>query len=178
MLKDVLEYLPQITQIEIYNWLKEREDLEEKIEEIRFRINQNLTLKVGQDIVMLNTKITKDIMEETFENICEKSIYSYTKQISEGFITLKGGNRVGIAGSAVMEGEKIINLNYISSLNFRIARQIFDSSTPFLKYIIDIENDTIFNTLIAASPGAGKTTIIRDLVRKISNRNSRDKLFS
>ena len=156
MLGDVLEYLPLMIRGEINNLLKEKSEVEERIEEIRFRINQNLSLKVGQDKVVLNTKITKDIMQETFENICEKSIYSYTKQISEGFITLKGGNRVGISGRAVLEGEKIINLNYVSSLNFRIARQIKDCSNPFLKYIIDIQNNTIFNTLIVSPPGARK----------------------
>ena len=156
MLIDVLEYLPQEIKTEIFNLLREKEGIEEKIEEIRLRTNRNLTLKIGQDILTLNPKITRETMQETFENICEKSIYSYTKQISEGFITLKGGNRVGITGSAVLEGEKIINLNYISSLNFRIARQVKDVSNPFLKYIIDIQNNTIFNTLIASPPGARK----------------------
>ena len=63
-------------------------------------------------------------------------------------------------------------MNYISSLNFRIARQIKDVSNPILKYVIDLENNSIYNTIIASPPGAGKTTILRDMVRKISNRNA------
>ena len=63
-------------------------------------------------------------------------------------------------------------MNYISSLNFRIARQIKDVSDSILKYVINLEDDSIYNTIIASPPGAGKTTLLRDFVRKISNRNS------
>ena len=168
MLSEILNYLSKNLRetINIYN--KEKH-IEEKIEEIRIRTNKNINIKVGQDLIMLEHKVTQEEIEETFENICEKSIYSYTKQIAEGFITIIGGNRVGITGSAVIENEKVINLNYISSLNFRVARQIKDVAIPFLKYVIDIENNTIFNTLIVSPPGGGKTTILRDLIRIISN---------
>lgn len=177
MVNEVMEYFPESIKNEVYNYIKEKDNIENLIEEIRLRINQNIIIKIGQDLVRLNNKITKIELTEIFENICEKSIYAYTKQISEGFITIKGGNRVGITGSAVIENGKVINMNYISSLNFRIARQIKEVSIPILKYVIDIQNDTIFNTLIVSPPGGGKTTILRDLIRKISNRNSRDKFF-
>lgn len=176
MLKDVLEYFPEELNNVITNFLKSKNIKE--IEEIRLRINQNISLKIGQSKIMLPKKITNKSLEEVFENICEKSIYTYTKQISEGFITIKGGNRVGIVGSPVIDNEKIININYISSLNFRIAKEIKDVSIPFLKYIIDLENNTIFNTIIASPPGGGKTTLLRDLTRKISNRNRRNRFSS
>ena len=159
MIKEVLDYLPNILKTCIENYKKD--NLENNLEEIRLRINQNLALKIGQDIIMLKHKITREEMQEAFENICEKSIYSYTKQISEGFITIKGGNRVGITGTVVIENEKVININYISSLNFRIAKQIKEISIPLLKYIIDIENDSIFNTLIVSLPGARKNYNIK-----------------
>jgi stage III sporulation protein AA len=169
-----MEYLPEPIRKEIKNYIKEKNNIENLIEEIRLRINQNLTLKIGQDIQMLNYKITREEITEAFENISEKSVYSYIKQIAEGFITIKGGNRVGITGSCVIENEKITNINYISSLNFRIARQIKDIAIPFFKYVIDIQNNTIFNTLIVSPPGGGKTTLLRDLTRNISNRNTRN----
>ena len=75
----------------------------------------------------------------------------------------------GISGNVIMEDGKIINISNISSLNFRIARQIKGCSNKVLRYIIDIENKTIYNTIIVSPPGAGKTTILRDAVRKISN---------
>ena len=179
MLNEVLVYLPKTIQSilnqDFTNKINEPNYLN-SIEEIRLRTAKKLTIKVGQDIKILNYKVSQKEIEETFENICEKSIYSYTKQISEGFITIKGGNRVGITGSCVIEENTIKNINNISSLNFRISKQIKDVSVPFLKDVIDIENDTIFNTMIVSPPGCGKTTILRDLVRKISNRNTRNRI--
>ena len=172
MLKEVIEYLPIHIKSIINTYLEKNAHFADSIEEIRIRSNGNLSLKIGQEIISLYSNITKEEMKETFDNICEKSIYSYTKQISEGFITIKGGNRVGITGSVVIENDKVININYISSLNFRIARQIKDVSNPILKYVIDLEKNSIYNTIIASPPGAGKTTMLRDLVRKISNRNA------
>ena len=179
MIKEILEYMPK-TLIEVLNqYIKsDNEKIEYKInniEEIRLRAEQNLCIKMGQDMKELRHKVSKKELEETFENICEKSIYSYTKQISEGFITIKGGNRVGITGSCVVEEDKVENINNISSLNFRVARQIKDVSVPLLKDVIDLSNNTIFNLMIVSSPGGGKTTILRDLVRKISDRNSRNR---
>lgn len=162
MLKEVIEYFPLAIKMEILSFIKEKKT-EDFIEEIRLRTNRNLSLKIGQEIILLNHKITTQEMAETFENICEKSIYSYTKQIAEGFITIKGGNRVGITGSCVIENGKVSNMNYISSLNFRIARQIKEVSVPLLKYVIDLPNDTIFNTLILSSPGARKNNHIKRL---------------
>ena len=169
MLNEVIEYFPLSIKSVINSYLEKNKSLENSIEEIRIRSNGNLSLKIGQDLITIFSNITKGEMQEIFENICEKSIYSYTKQIAEGFITIKGGNRVGITGSAVIENGRVINLNYISSLNFRIARQIKDVSNSILKYVINIQNNSIFNTIIASPPGGGKTTILRDLVRKISN---------
>ena len=174
MLQDVMEYLPASIQKEMEDYQKKQNN----IEEIRIRINQNISLKIGQEMKIIMHKITKQEIEEIFENICEKSIYSYTKQISEGFITIKGGNRVGLTGSCVIKNGKVENINGISSLNIRISKQVKNASLPILKDIIDIENDNIFNTMIVSPPGGGKTTILRDLACKISNRNTRNRFFS
>lgn len=172
MLTEVIEYFPKSIQNIIDLYITKNKSKENLIEEIRLRSSGNLSIKIGQELINLSSSITKEDMQETFENICEKSIYSYTKQISEGFITIKGGNRVGITGSVVMEKDNVINMNYISSLNFRIARQIKDVSDSILKHVINIQDNSIYNTIIASPPGAGKTTMLRDFVRKISNRNT------
>lgn len=86
-----------------------------------------------------------------------------------GFVTVKGGHRVGITGSCVVEDGKIININYINSLNFRISRQIIGSSERILKHVLNLKNNSVYNTLIVSPPGFGKTTILRDLVRQVSN---------
>lgn len=141
----------------------------DKLEEIRIRSNQNIILKFNDKEEFINYIVTPNDILETLQNICENSIYSYQKEICQGYITVKGGHRVGITGNCVIEDGKIININYISSLNFRIAKQIIGCSNEVLKYIINEENNSIFNTLIVSLPGAGKTTLLRDIVRNISN---------
>ena len=110
---------------------------------------------------------SKDIMQ-ILQHICDNSIYSYQNQICEGFITIAGGHRVGITGNVVIKDGKVTNISYISSLNFRIAKQIFCSKMA-LQYILDIENNTIYNTLVVSPPGRGKTTLLRDIVKNISD---------
>ena len=61
-------------------------------------------------------------------------------------------------------------MKYITSLNFRIAKQVIGCSKSALKYILNIKENSIYNTIILSPPGRGKTTILRDLVRTISNR--------
>lgn len=138
------------------------------LEEIRLRTTRPLILKFSESELALDYIVSTEDILETLQNICENSIYSYQNQICSGFITIRGGHRVGIAGNIVMEKNQIINVNYISSLNFRIAKQIKGCSNKILKYILDMENNTVFNTLIVSEPGAGKTTILRDTVRRIS----------
>ena len=86
-----------------------------------------------------------------------------------GFVTIKGGHRVGISGSCVIENSKVININYIYSLNFRIAKEIIGSGQRVLREIINTENNSIYNTLIVSPPGCGKTTVLRDIVRSLSS---------
>lgn len=69
----------------------------------------------------------------------------------------------------MVEENKVININYIYSLNFRIAKQILGSSNKIIEYVLDKEKNSIYNTLIISPPGYGKTTILRDLIRQISS---------
>ena len=112
-------------------------------------------------------------MLETLEKVTENSIYTYENQISNGFITLHGGHRVGIVGNAISENNKIINISYISGMNFRIAREIRGCGNFIIK---NIYNQGEFqNTLIVGIPGSGKTTLLRDLIRQISDGNQHSK---
>ena len=74
---------------------------------------------------------------------------------------------MGLAGSVVIENNKVKNINYISNLNFRIAKQILGAADKIIPYVID--NNSVKNTLIVSPPGAGKTTLLRDTIRQISN---------
>ncbi len=139
------------------------------IEEIRIRVGRPIILKKANEEICIKYNITNLDIQEILQKICDNSIYAYQKEICEGFITIKGGHRIGVTGSVIIENKKIININYISSLNFRIARQKIDCSNCLLKYIIDIKSNNIYNTLLIAPPGGGKTTMLRDIIRKISD---------
>lgn len=170
-MESILKYFP----MNIYKILQEIINQNIKIDilsnaiEIRVRLNRPIIIRLRNIDIIAKYKITEKDMLYIMEKICENSLYAYKEQICQGFITIKGGHRVGITGTCVIENEKICNIKYITGLNFRIAREIKDVAIPFLKEVIDIKNNTIFTTLIVSPPGGGKTTVLRDLIRIISN---------
>lgn len=94
------------------------------LEEIRLRVNRPILLKIGPLEIKIDHIITSEEILETLQHICDNSIYSFQNQICNGFITIKGGHRIGITGNVVIKDDKVINISYVSSLNFRIAKQI------------------------------------------------------
>lgn len=168
-LQEILIYFPT----NLYNLLRQaieqNSSLEEKLQEIRIRVNRPILLKTRDVDYMIEYNVSQTEILQILERLCENSIYAYKQQICEGFITVKGGHRIGLTGTAVADENKIINIKYITSLNFRIARQVLNCSNRILPQIIDSENNTIFTTLIVSPPGKGKTTILRDAIRQISN---------
>lgn len=139
----------------------ETEDEFDFLEEIRIRNHQNIILKFNAYEEIIDHIVTQRDILETLQNICENSIYSYQKEICEGYITIKGGHRIGITGACVIENNKVINIKYISSLNFRIAKQIIGSSNNMLQHIINEENNNIYNTLIVSLPRSRKNNITK-----------------
>lgn len=166
-LKAILGYFP----IRIRETILENinPNLSEFVEEIRIRPNRPICIKIGQEIMMIEYIVKVQEVEEIFTKICENSIYSYRNEICEGFLTIRGGHRIGITGTVITDEKVIKNINYISSLNFRIAREKKGSSREIIRYIVNQEENTIYNTLIISPPGCGKTTILRDIIRNISN---------
>jgi stage III sporulation protein AA len=141
----------------------------EKIDEIRIRAEKPIIIKTGLNELVLKYQVSQEEVLNILQNFCNSSIYTYQNQIVNGFITIYGGHRVGLSGGAVIKDGKVANISNIYSLNIRIAREIPNCSLPLLQYVIDISRNSVYNTLIVSPPGAGKTTILRDLVNKISN---------
>ena len=168
-IKEVLKYFPA----NIYNLINEainqNEMVETELREIRIRANRPIILRLRNVDILIEYKVTSSEILQIVEKLCNNSIYAYKNQMCEGFITVRGGHRVGITGTAVIENGKIINLKYIASINFRIAREIIGCSKNILKEIVDIPNNSIFTTLLVSPPGYGKTTMLRDIIRNISN---------
>ena len=86
-----------------------------------------------------------------------------------GYITIKGGHRIGITGNVVIKEGQVLNISHIYSLNFRIAKQVLNCSNHILNDVLDLKQNSIYNTIIVSPPGRGKTTILRDLIRNLSN---------
>ena len=169
VLNQVLTYFPNEIQNYVINSIKSQSLIKNQLEEIRVRANRPIILKFRNYDVILEYEIyTEDILK-ILEKLCENSIYAYKNQICQGFLTVRGGHRIGITGTVVIENDQIINVKYISSLNFRIAREIVNCSDGILNQVIDTENETIFNTLLVSPTGKEKTTMLRDLVRQISS---------
>ena len=157
---EILKYFPmQIRECIIKNANYKLKD----IREIRIRVNKPVILKnFSNDIV-----IDKETISKIFECICGNSIYAFTDEISNGFVTIFGGHRVGISGKPLYKDGKIYNIKDVSSLNFRVARQVIGAGDKIINLIK--KNGIFENTLIISPPGVGKTTVLRDIVRQISN---------
>lgn len=157
LISNLLTYFPEEIYQILMNYFKD--DTEEKIktlEEIRLRAEKPLILKFNKKEIIFKINISQEMILQTLQKVCDNSIYTFQSQIREGFITVKGGHRIGITGNCVIEDNKVSNINYISSLNFRIAKEIKGCSNKLLKYVLDLENNNIYTTLIVSPPGVRK----------------------
>lgn len=151
-----------------------------EIEEIRMRAGKPIMLHnyngdwfVSSDgcfteRVLNSCIVTQEHLVKTLSLMSENSIYAYQDEIKNGYITLKGGHRVGISGRTVMDGSNVKNIKDISGLNIRISKEIYGCSHKIIKYISDSKGG-IYNTLIISPPQCGKTTILRDIARCLSD---------
>ena len=124
-----------------------------------FLSDDGLTQNADKGIV-----INQNQVENAFLTACQHSVYSFSEQISNGFIMPCGGLRIGICGTAVYDGEKIVSLKNISSLNIRLPHEIKNCSKNYCKFLFE----PLKNVLIVSPPGKGKTTFLRDLIYQTS----------
>jgi len=155
------------------------EEMLNSVEEIRLRLNKPLMIyddKKGW-FVSLSGALT-DYMEkayivreedirQTMELISNSSIYAIQDELQNGFVTIPGGHRVGIAGRTVIYNGKITHIKEISAINIRVSKEIIGAADNVLPYIIQ-EDNTVCNTLIVSPPQCGKTTLLRDIARQLS----------
>ena len=115
--------------------------------------------------------LTEYDIDEIYNQLCDMSLYAHINTIKQGYISLEHGIRAGICGKATIENNIICGINEISSINIRIPQKIYNASSYL--YNLLSENDFKASVILYSSPGVGKTTILRDLISKLSNTNIR-----
>lgn len=153
---------------------------DERLEEVRLRADKPLMLQnykrewfVGRDGTLQGSPdgsyiVRQEDIKASLELMSENSIYAYQDEIRNGYITIKGGHRVGLSGRVVSDGGSVRNIKDIAGLNIRISNQIIGCSEKVMRYIIKNSLE-IYNTLIVSPPQCGKTTILRDIARTLSD---------
>lgn len=116
-------------------------------------------------------RVTREHIDEALEIATASSVYSVRDEIKNGFITIAGGHRIGITGTAVVKGDKVSFIKDISGLNYRLAGEVIGAADKVMPFILN--DGVIKNTLIISPPGAGKTTMLRDIVRQLSYKSFR-----
>lgn len=146
------------------------------IQEIRIRINKPIMINYKGKLIALfeNENYQKSVVVANQELISyilavatKQSVYAYNDQIRECYITTDGGIRIGLCGMVVYNSGKVGTIKKISSLNIRIAHEVLNCSERIINFLV--ANGNVKNTLVISLPGAGKTTMIRDIIFKLSN---------
>ncbi|MGL5434078.1 MAG: stage III sporulation protein AA [Lachnospiraceae bacterium] len=111
--------------------------------------------------------VSKQELKETMEHISNYSLYAFEEEMKQGFITIQGGHRIGIAGKTIVDEHGIRTMKFISFINVRLSHQIKGCAAGVLPYLYDSAD--ILHTLIISPPRCGKTTLLRDIIRQVSN---------
>lgn len=148
----------------------EKENLQfDYLQEIRLRAGYPVILLYDGKEKILPMKVSERGIRETLDYVSNYSLYAYENELKQGFITIEGGHRVGMAGQVLIENGRVKNLKQISSLNVRVSHEIVGSADKLFPYIT--HNKQMYHTLLISPPRCGKTTILRDLIRQISDGN-------
>lgn len=110
--------------------------------------------------------LTKADMQESFISLCGWAVHSHQKEMVNGYISVRGGHRAGIAATAVVENGKMVAVRDITSINLRIAREIYGASDRLIRSYLW---DKLCGILLIGAPASGKTTLLRDIVRQLSS---------
>ncbi|HCJ57077.1 MAG TPA: stage III sporulation protein AA [Clostridiaceae bacterium] len=149
-------------------------------EEIRLRLNKPLIVSGGYWSRFMDSYgeltneagrayvVTMEDVKKASEIIQGFSVYSFGEELKNGYITIPGGHRIGISGRVVIENGNVKTIKDISFINYRIAKEILGAGNEVIPHIV-ASPSSIYNTLIMSPPQCGKTTLLRDIIRQLSN---------
>lgn len=173
--EEILGILP----LHIRTIIKQADINWDELQEIRLRIQKPVILKYNAKTCYLSEQgkittrkeqlhiVTSQEIRQAMEYISSYSMYAYIEQLKQGFLTIRGGHRVGICGTVVMDHDKVKTIRHISGLNIRVAHEV--KGCADILYSRCTRMGKLIPTLIISPPGCGKTTLLRDMIRKISD---------
>lgn len=162
------QYFPKELQENVLQCVNHLDNGLNSLQEIRCRVHKPLFLRCaqGKEIQAIDNVSSKQ-MRYMVNRISQGSVYAWEEEFRRGYLTLPGGCRVGLTGKAVLEQGQIHTLTHINGLNFRIARAVSGAADILMPLLY--EGDHIRNCLLVSPPGGGKTTMLRDMVRQLSD---------
>ena len=173
--EDVIRLFPE----EIRAILRQADWNPEELQEIRLRAGKPLLLRQQGKEYFLSRRgmltrhkelaylVSQEQIRTTMEYLGQFSLYAYEEELRQGFLTIQGGHRVGIGGKIILENRQVKGVSQISCVNIRFSHQVKGCADPVLPYVIN--EKSVFHTLIISPPRCGKTTLLRDMIRQISD---------
>lgn len=143
------------------------EQEEGQVREIRLRAGETAQLVTAKGMVSCPGRLSQQQVNQTAEALCEHALYARAEEQRQGFVTLRGGHRMGLCGRVIAQGQSIRALREISSLCIRVAGQWRGAADGLMPYLTDGQG-RVYSTLIVGLPGMGKTTLLRDACRRLS----------
>lgn len=153
--------------------------VQQSVREIRLRAGRPLMLTTGEESLFLDCNglirrlkspslltVSSIQIKSVFLKLCSHSVHAHQEEIINGFVTLRGGHRAGICGTAVEEQGKIQNIRDISSINIRVARAVKGASAEFVRRYL---REALCGAVLAGPPSSGKTTLLRDIARTLAS---------
>lgn len=138
-----------------------------KLQEVRLKVNKPIYVYCNNVEKSFNYKVSMEDMKFILQKISSYSMYAFESEMREGYITISGGHRIGLCGTVVIENEEVKTLKNIVSINIRVAKEVINCSEKIIPYIT--KNNRVLNTIIISPPKCGKTTMLRDICRIISD---------
>ena len=144
----------------------------EETEELRLRAGQVMRRSAGgREVAVGGEPVTTAELRDTLARAARWSVHSYGDSLRAGFLPLIGGHRLGVCGTVAAQSGQPVGVRTVSSLNLRVAQAFPGAADGILRAVYD--GETVRGALILSPPGRGKTTLLRDLIRALSNRGVR-----
>ena len=164
--KYILPAFPKRLSLALDRMAESHDRLKERISELRVRAGRFASLTLEGRNLLLPTVLSQEEIADALLFFCHGSLYAHADALCEGYISIGGGCRVGVAGRAVTEKGSITAVREVSSLSVRIARRCVGAES--VAYTALAERDFSVGMLIYSKPGVGKTTMLRELARRLS----------